>query len=183
MLKESISALLILGSMFASGDIPEPHPIGTSYAIHDFSYRAAEMQYEEVCEEAEEAPRLTEEEKALCEEACEAEVGGGYVEAEFIGDFTAYAYCTCSTCCDPRWNGLTYSESVPEEGRTVAVDPHVIPLGTKLLMEYPDGSYREVVAEDTGAGIKGNKLDVYIQDHQRALEHGIQKVKLYKEGR
>lgn len=166
------------------GDIPDSHPLGTEWVVQDFSYRVAQMQYEEVCEEAEKsakAPQMSAEEKALCEEACEAEVGGGYVETEFLGDFVAYAYCTCSKCCDPQWNGLTYSETVPVEGRTVAVDPQIIPLGTKLLLGYEDGSYRELIAEDTGAGIKGNALDVFISDHGRASEHGAQIVKVWKE--
>lgn len=166
------------------GDIPDPHPLGTEWVIQDFSYRVAEMQYEEVCEEAEksaEAPQMSAEEKALCEEACEAEVGGGYVETEFLGDFVAYAYCTCSKCCDPQWNGLTRMETVPEEGKTVAVDPKVIPLGSKIILEYPDGSYRELLAEDTGGDIKDDRLDVFIDDHQRAREHGVKIVKVWKE--
>lgn len=52
------------------------------------------------------------------------------------------------------------------EGRTIAVDPSVIPLGSKVRITCPDypsvnGVY---TAEDTGGAIKGNIIDIYIHD-------------------
>lgn len=52
------------------------------------------------------------------------------------------------------------------EGRTIAVDPRVIPLGSKVRITCPDypsvnGVY---IAEDTGGAIKGNIIDIYIHD-------------------
>ena len=52
---------------------------------------------------------------------------------------------------------------------TVAVDPNVIPLGSKV---YVSG-YGVAIAADTGGAIKGNIIDVYVTDHQKALELGV----------
>lgn len=87
--------------------------------------------------------------------------------------FTAYAYCACEKCCG-KWAqyGLTASGTVPQEGRTVAVDPDVIPLGSELWIDG-EGPF---VAEDTGSGINGSTIDVYHQSHADALEWGKREV-------
>lgn len=86
-----------------------------------------------------------------------------------IATFTAYAYCACEKCCG-RWAqyGLTASGTVPQQGRTVAVDPDVIPLGSKVWIDGV-GPY---IAEDTGSGIDGNTIDVFYESHQSALSWG-----------
>jgi uncharacterized protein YabE (DUF348 family)/3D (Asp-Asp-Asp) domain-containing protein len=54
------------------------------------------------------------------------------------------------------------------EGRTVAVDPSVIPLGWWVFI---DGvGYRR--AEDTGGAVKGNKIDVFFNSHAEAVQFG-----------
>lgn len=87
--------------------------------------------------------------------------------------FTAYAYCACEKCCG-KWAeyGLTASGTVPQEGRTVAVDPDVIPFGTELWIDG-EGPF---VAEDTGSGINGSTIDVFCQSHTDALEWGKREV-------
>ena len=89
------------------------------------------------------------------------------------GIFTAYAYCACEKCCG-KWAeyGLTASGTVPQEGRTVAVDPDVIPLGSELWIDG-EGPF---IAEDTGSGINGSTIDVYHQSHAAALEWGKREV-------
>ena len=57
---------------------------------------------------------------------------------------------------------------------TIAVDPSVIPLGSKV---YIDG-YGYAVAADTGTSIKGNKIDVYFTSYDEACNWGLKKVKL-----
>ena len=89
------------------------------------------------------------------------------------GTFTAYAYCACEKCCG-KWAeyGLTASGTVPQQGRTVAVDPDIIPLGSELWIDG-EGPY---IAEDTGSGINGSTIDVYHQSHADALEWGKREV-------
>ena len=89
--------------------------------------------------------------------------------------FTAFAYCACSKCCG-RWSqyGLTASGTTPQQGRTVAVDPDVIPLGTQLTIDDNAG----YIAEDTGSGIAGHTLDVYFDRHEDALQWGVRKVEV-----
>lgn len=90
-----------------------------------------------------------------------------------LGEFKLTAYCSCYECCGKNPGDIGYkitkSGTVATEGRTVAVDPTVIPLGSRLII---DG--HEYIAEDTGAVIKGNKIDVYIDDHHKALIFGRQ---------
>lgn len=53
------------------------------------------------------------------------------------------------------------------EGRTIAVDPEVIPLGSEVLI---DGQV--YIAEDVGGAIKGQKIDIYCNSHQTAINLG-----------
>ena len=85
----------------------------------------------------------------------------------------ATAYCSCKSCCgiyaENRPNGVVYTASgtVAKANHTIAVDTSVIPFGTKVL--YNDTEY---VAEDTGSAIKGNKIDIYFDNHSDALSWG-----------
>jgi 3D (Asp-Asp-Asp) domain-containing protein len=68
---------------------------------------------------------------------------------------------------DPDY-GITSSGTTVSEGRTIAVDPTVIPMGWWV---YIDGiGYRK--AEDTGSAIKGNIIDVFIEDLEKANKFG-----------
>lgn len=89
-----------------------------------------------------------------------------------LGEFKLTAYCACSKCCG-KWAGSpTASGVMPQANHTIAVDTSVIPFGTKVLIN--GNTY---VAEDTGSGINGNKIDIYFNSHQDALNFGVQ----YKE--
>lgn len=87
--------------------------------------------------------------------------------------FQATAYCACSICCG-KSTGITATGTKATEGRTIAVDPRVIPLGTKVFIQ----GYGERVAEDTGGMIKGNIIDVYFNSHQEALKFGRKNINL-----
>ena len=72
------------------------------------------------------------------------------------------------------WTGQrTASGTWPAVG-TVAVDPEVIPLGTRLWVE----GYGEAVALDTGGAIKGNIIDVYMADRERCIQWGRRPVEV-----
>jgi 3D (Asp-Asp-Asp) domain-containing protein len=79
------------------------------------------------------------------------------------GSFTATAYCTGS---------LTASGTRPT-AQTVAADPDVLPIGTRIrltgLHERYDGIY---VVEDTGPKIRGRRVDLYIPDCREAVRFG-----------
>lgn len=62
---------------------------------------------------------------------------------------------------DPGY-GITASGKKVEAGVTIAVDPNVIPLGSWVLVKYPDGTTEKRRADDTGSAINGNKIDIYI---------------------
>jgi 3D (Asp-Asp-Asp) domain-containing protein len=64
---------------------------------------------------------------------------------------------------------------------TVAVDPKVIPLGTRMYIETEDGSfvYGYCIAEDTGGAIKGNKVDLFFDSNSDCMQFGRRNVKVY----
>ena len=70
--------------------------------------------------------------------------------------------------------GITYTGTRARVG-TVAVDPRVIPLGTKMYVE----GYGYAVAEDIGGAIKGNKIDLYFNTLKEANNFGRQQRKVY----
>lgn len=98
-------------------------------------------------------------------------------QAEDLGEFTATAYCACKLCCgkteDNPAYGITASGTTVKEGRTIAVDPDIIPLGSTVWINGV-----EYIAEDTGGAIKGKKVDIYFTDHQAALEYGVRTVQV-----
>ena len=58
--------------------------------------------------------------------------------------------------------------------RIIAVDPKVIPLGSKVWVE----GYGEAIAGDTGSAIKGNRIDVLMGSKSKAMKWGRQTVKV-----
>ncbi len=80
--------------------------------------------------------------------------------------YTAY----CEGCSGITANG-TDIRSNPGL-KVIAVDPRVIPLGTKVWVE----GYGEAIAADTGGAIKGNKIDVFIPSDGQARNWGVRTV-------
>lgn len=76
--------------------------------------------------------------------------------------------------------GITASGTQARVG-AVAVDPTVIPLGTKLYVEYADGSggYGFATAEDTGSAIKGYRIDLFFNTYQECINFGRKRVIVY----
>jgi 3D (Asp-Asp-Asp) domain-containing protein len=77
--------------------------------------------------------------------------------------------------------GITASGIRVRSG-VVAVDPRVIPLGTRLYVKsmqegVPD--YGTALAADTGGAIKGNKIDLFFETSREVNNWGVRKVKVY----
>lgn len=110
-------------------------------------------------------------------------------EPELLGWFTVTAYCPCVECCGV-WSAehpsrgedyvqKTASGTIPAEGRTIAVDPDVIPYGTTVYFEGPDGLLTGYVAEDCGGAINGNDIDLYFESHEAANRWGIRELDVF----
>lgn len=92
---------------------------------------------------------------------------GGY-DIRYVREYdmvsTAYTYT----------GNNTYTGVPPRKG-IVAVDPRVIPLGSRL---YVDG-YGFAQALDIGSKIKGNRIDVFWETRSQALNWGRRSLKVY----
>lgn len=110
-------------------------------------------------------------------------------EPELLGWFKVTAYCPCVECCEiwsaehpsrgPDYVQKTATGTIPTEGRTIAVDPDVIPYGTVVYFEGPDGNTTGYVAEDCGGAIKGNRIDLYFESHDEANRWGVRERDVY----
>lgn len=90
----------------------------------------------------------------------------------YIIKVTASAYCPCNICCG-KSDGITKTGAVAKQGRTIAVDPSVIALGSVVKI---DG--KEYIAQDTGGSIKGYKIDLFFENHNDAKEYGIKMIEI-----
>ena len=82
--------------------------------------------------------------------------------------FTVTAYCPCEKCCGAYANGYTATGAKATQGVTIAADPDVLPMGTEIEL---DGHTYTV--QDTGGAIAGNRLDLYFDSHEDALQWGV----------
>ena len=90
-------------------------------------------------------------------------------------DVTATAYDACEICCG-KTDGITRTGTNAREGNTIAVDPEVIPLGSKVYIPELEQIF---TAEDTGGKIKGNRIDIFLATHEKAQQFGIKKLSVY----
>ena len=90
-----------------------------------------------------------------------------------LGTFKITHYCGGS-CCNDEWAGVTATGAPLVEGDTIAVDPTVIPYGTKVIING-----HIFTATDCGGAIKGNRIDVFVNDHNRANQLGVYYTDVY----
>ena len=81
-------------------------------------------------------------------------------------------YCNCNICTlksfgDPGY-GIAADGTVAGPG-TVAVDPRLIPYGSQITFNQPDGQVFNGVAHDTGGAIGGNHIDIWCPSHSQAF--------------
>jgi 3D (Asp-Asp-Asp) domain-containing protein len=84
---------------------------------------------------------------------------------------TAYT-ASCGGCSGITATGINI-KAHPNE-KVIAVDPSVIPLGSKVYVE----GYGEAIAGDTGGAIKGNRIDIFIPSEQEAINFGVKHLKV-----
>lgn len=95
----------------------------------------------------------------------------------YLGEFQVTGYCSCTICCGEKEERLTKSETVPRASHTVAADPSVIPLGTRIVID--DVVY---TVEDTGKAVEGMRLDIFFDSHEEAVRYGRKEKYGYLEG-
>lgn len=84
---------------------------------------------------------------------------------------TAYT-AKCAGCSGITATGVDLNKN--PNAKVIAVDPNVIPLGSKVYVE----GYGEAIAADTGGAIKGNKIDIHVPTKDEAYNWGIRNVKV-----
>lgn len=82
--------------------------------------------------------------------------------------------------CEPWERGITYSGTKARVGE-IAVDPSIIPLGSRLFIVSNDGEivYGIAVAEDTGSLIKGYRIDLYYNTYDDCANFGYRECTVY----
>lgn len=90
------------------------------------------------------------------------------------GSRVLYVSATAYSAQDPGNSTRTAAGTLVRRG-VIAVDPNVIPMGTRVFIP----GYGEAVAEDTGGAIKGNHIDIAFDTHKEALTFGRKNLEVY----
>ncbi|MGX7594186.1 ubiquitin-like domain-containing protein [Planococcus plakortidis] len=117
------------------------------------------------------APKAPEKAKAAPQPAKKesaSEPAGG---KEFYVSATAYT-ASCTGCSGITATGINLKANPGL--KVIAVDPRVIPLGSKVWVE----GYGNAIAGDTGGAIKGNKIDLFMPNRSDAIAFGRKQVKV-----
>ena len=85
---------------------------------------------------------------------------------ESLGKWKLSFYCSCRRCSG-NWGHRTSSGATCQEGVTVACA--ILPAGTRVKID----GYGERIVQDTGAGVRGQHLDVFMESHSECLRHGL----------
>lgn len=85
----------------------------------------------------------------------------------FVGNFKITHYCPCRTC-NGSWGSKTALGTTMTPYKTIAVDPKVIPLGSKVEING-----QVYIAEDTGGAIRGYRIDMCVSSHSEANQKGV----------
>ncbi len=117
--------------------------------------------------QAEETPEVAPEAEEPAAETAEAapQEEQDAVAKELTVEATAYT-AECEGCSGITATGVNLNEN--PDAKVIAVDPNVIPLGSKVYVE----GYGYATAEDTGGAIKGNRIDVFIPSKDQATDWG-----------
>lgn len=84
-------------------------------------------------------------------------------------EITAYCKENYPHICNDGDSSTTATGTIPMAGRTIAVDPSVIPYGSEVIING-----HTYIAEDCGGAVKGNRIDILFATHEEALAFGVQ---------
>lgn len=90
-----------------------------------------------------------------------------------LGVFQTTAYCPCRACSE-GWGRHTCTGAIATANHTIAVDPRVIPFGSKVMINGV-----VYTAEDRGGAVKGNHIDIFFNTHAETTRHGVQNDQVY----
>lgn len=96
---------------------------------------------------------------------------------ESLGVFECSAYCGCVSCngeYSDENGAMTATGVYAKPNHTIAVDPSVIPYGTKVIINGIT-----YTAEDCGGSIKGNKIDIFFDSHEAAMSFGLKTFEVF----
>ena len=117
-------------------------------------------------------------EKAAAEEAAAAETTASSASSSTsTGGQTLYMEATAYSCNEGYIGGGSITatgQNLQSNPMAIAVDPSVIPLGTRLYVE----GYGEAIASDTGGAIQGNRIDVHFSSVSQCESWGRRTVKV-----
>lgn len=108
------------------------------------------------------------------EPALPAYVGGAASHTVKATAYTSGPESTGKRPGHPQY-GLTFSGTRAKEGRTIAVDPRRIPLGSRVCIAELKGCR---IAEDVGGAIQGDRIDLYMEEVADALKWGVRQVRV-----
>lgn len=167
-----------------STSVIEPGEKGQKRTVYSVSYKdgvevARELISEEVIKEPE--PRVEgvgpaygvassfTESGAVTESGMGTAIAADGSEFSYSRSFTAQATAYTAT------GNQTATGTWPAQGRTIAVDPSVIPLGSRVYVV----GYGYAIAEDTGGAVQGNIIDLYMDSYSDCINWGRRNVTIY----
>lgn len=101
------------------------------------------------------------------------EVPAAATGVKSLGMFRTTAYCPCYGCSE-GWGRKTSTGATARANHTIAVDPRVIPYGTKVMINGV-----VYTAEDRGGAVKGNHIDIFFDTHAQTRQHGTRTAEVF----
>jgi len=149
--------------------------VGTTQVIQQGKKGLKRIEYQVTYEDGQEVKREVVKEEMIREPVPQVIVIGTLQEVSRGGHTLRFKQTLWVTATAYTYTGnRTATGTVPRLG-TVAVDPAVIPLGSRLYIE----GYGFGRAEDVGSSIKGDRIDVFLESFEATRRWGVRRVKVY----
>ena len=95
-----------------------------------------------------------------------------------LGVYTITYYCDCPICTKTPKGSKTATGVKPKEDITIACDGDILKMGDIVYIENI-GVY---ICQDKGSAITNGRIDVFVNNHQEAVNLGVKKARVYKIG-